>query len=78
MKTIEQLLELSKNPFYTFTPQEQAVLDDFLYKRRATRSQQSQETDSKQSSNKTRVRVRNIIPKTVDRVENAPEPTDVA
>ena len=77
MKTIEQLLELSKNPYYKFTPDEQQVLDDFLVKRRAKPSKNSQNQNSKNSEESTLVTVRNIVPKTVDRVEDAPEPTDV-
>lgn len=43
MKTIAQLLQLSKNRFYKFTPEEQKLLDDFL----ATQSgQSSQQKDS--------------------------------
>lgn len=63
MKTIEQLLELSKNPFYKFTADEQAVLDDFLLKKRATELKRSQKPRSKKSSTKTRVTVRNIVKK---------------
>lgn len=33
MKSIEQLLEISKNPYYTLTNEEQARLDDFLSKK---------------------------------------------
>lgn len=64
MKTIEQLLELSKNPYYIFTEDEKAVLDDFLLKKRDTDSKQSQSTSSNKSSKKTNVRVRNIVKKT--------------
>lgn len=76
MKTIEQLLDLSKNPYYTFTADEQAVLDDFLAMKRAKRLKSSREKSSKRSGNNTPVTVRNIVPKTIDRVEDAPEPTD--
>lgn len=65
MKTIQQLLELSKNPYYQFLPDEQAVLDDFLLKQKEKDSQSSQEKSSTESSEKTRVTVRNIVKKTL-------------
>jgi len=63
MKTIEQLLHLSKNPYYTFTQDERAVLDDFLLKQREDHSQESPKKNSKGSSKKTPVRVRNVVEK---------------
>lgn len=77
MKTIEQLLELSKNPYYKFTNDEKAVLDDFLLRKQEKASRNSQRRKLKQSEKNTPVRVRNIVPKVVPNVENAPEPTDV-
>lgn len=77
MKTIEQLLELSKNPYYVFTKNEKVVLDDFLSKKQAPRLAPSQSKNSEQSDKNTNVHVRNIVPKTIDRLEDAPEPTDV-
>lgn len=76
MKTIEQLLELSKNPYYKFSEAEKQVLDDFLAKKREDRLKPSQNTNSTNSGENTRVRVKNIVPKTIDDVEDAPEPTD--
>lgn len=76
MKTIEQLLELSKNPYYKFTQDEQVVLDDFLSKKRAKDLQNKQNPNSNPSDKSTDVRVRNIIPKVIPGVEDAPEPTD--
>lgn len=73
MKTIEQLLELAKNPYYKFTSDEQAVLDDFLEKKRAKDSQKSQEQSSNESSEKTPVIVRNIVPKVNTYPPEAPE-----
>lgn len=75
MKTIEQLLELSKNPYYVFTADEKQVLDDFLAKKRAKDSTNSQKPNSPNSDSSTPVRVRNIVPKTVPGLEDAPEPT---
>lgn len=64
MKTIQQLLELSKNPYYVFTHDERAVLDDFLAKKKDTDSTTSRKKSSTKSSKKTPVTVRNIVQKT--------------
>lgn len=61
MKTIAQLLELAKNPHYTFFPDEQKVLDDFLAKRRAKHSQPSPKKNSDDSYLQTPVTVRNVV-----------------
>lgn len=63
MKTIAQLLELSKNKFYKFTAEEQAVLDGFLLKESESGSEKSQKKTSKKSSEKTRAIVRNVVTK---------------
>jgi hypothetical protein len=63
MKTIEQLLQLSKNPYYKFLPEEKEVLDDFLLKGTAPVSTTSQKTNLNKSSKKTRAIVRNIVKK---------------
>lgn len=63
MKTIQQLLDLSKNPFYRFTDAEQAVLDDFLSQKQESDSKKSQKESSKKSSKSTPVTVRNIVQK---------------
>lgn len=76
MKSIEQLLELSKNPYYKFQADEQAVLDDFLSKKREKELKKSQKMNSKTLEGNSPVTVRNIVPKVIDRVEDAPEPTD--
>lgn len=68
MKTIEQLLSLSKNPYYKFTNDEKAVLDDFLLQRQDEDSTTSQSKSSVSSEKSTRVRVRNIVDKTIDDV----------
>lgn len=73
MKTIQQLLELSKNPYYKFTADEQAVFDSFLSKRRDSRSKKSQETDSNRLLEKTPVTVRNIVHKVDTYPPEAPE-----
>ena len=64
MKTIEQLLFLSKNPYYKLRPEEQEVLDDFLLKKQDEESQTSQKKNSKKLSANTNVRVKNVVQKT--------------
>lgn len=63
MKTIEQLLDLTKNPYYRFLPEEQRRLDSFLAKKRGKHSPQSDEQNSNELSPNTRVTVRNIVEK---------------
>ena len=63
MKTIQQLLELHKNPYYKLTAIEQEVLDDFLSKKQGSDSRRSQTTRSSESLKKTRAIVRNIVKK---------------
>lgn len=65
MKTVEQLLSLSKNPFYKFTDDEMAVLDDFLSKKRAKDLENNQKKNSQPSESDTPVIVRNIVRKTI-------------
>jgi hypothetical protein len=85
MKTIEQLLALSKNPHYKFTSQEEQELNDFLFKKRERASKRSAKKSSKESDSRTRatvtddekshgsdtVKVRNIIEKTIPQVEES-------
>lgn len=71
MKTIEQLLFLSKNPYYKLTDEEQAVIDDFLLKQQDEEKSTSQKKSSKQSTKQTNVRVRNIVEKTVPQPEES-------
>ncbi len=78
MKTIAQLLDLSKNPYYVFTAEEKQVLDDFLAKKRENDSKNSQTKKDSGSSPNTAVRVRNIVPKTIPGLPDAPEPTTVS
>ncbi len=68
MKTIEQLLDLSKNPYYKFSNDEKAVLDDFLSKKKEKDSKSSQKKKENTSERNTPVRVRNIVEKTIDDV----------
>lgn len=63
MKTIEQLLILSKNPFYKLTTAEQEVVDNFLAEKQEKTSEKSQKKSSKKSLSETPVTVRNIVKK---------------
>lgn len=63
MKTIQQLLVLSKNPFYVFTEDERVILDSFLEKKRVSDSKKSQKKNSNKLSPTTRVTVRNVVDK---------------
>lgn len=63
MKTIEQLLFLSKNPYYKLTEDEKRVLEDFLSKKQESESKSSRKKSSKQLEKPTNVRVRNIVEK---------------
>jgi len=73
MKTIEQLLFLSKNPHYQLTNDEKAVLDDFLLMKQEKESKRLQRKSSRSLEKNTPVRVRNIVTK-VDTY--APEATE--
>jgi len=73
MKTIEQLLELAKNPYYAFTSDERKVLDDFLEKKREKDLAKSQKQNSTKSSEQTPVVVKNIVKKTPTYPPEAPE-----
>lgn len=86
MKTIEQLLALSKNPYYHFSPEEEKKLNDFLSKKKAKGSKKSagsysknsdkdtpvtaDEDDERQSSGDS-VKVRNLVPKTIPGVKES-------
>ena len=63
MKTIQQLLALYDNPYYTFTKEEKEVIDNFLEKKRAKESAKSQKKNSPKSNDKTPVTVKNIVHK---------------
>lgn len=63
MKTIEQLLFLSKNPYYKLSPEEQQVLEDFLLKKQESESESFPKKNSKRFTGKIPVTVRNIVPK---------------
>lgn len=63
MKSIEQLLFLSRNPYYPMTNDEKAVLDDFLSKKQEKTPKKSQKKSTDESSKKTNVIVRNVVQK---------------
>lgn len=74
MKSIEQLLELSKNPYYTFTNDEKAVLEDFFLQKKERDSMNLPERNLPTTKKNTPVRVRNIVEKTIPQVPDANEP----
>ncbi len=78
MKTIQQLLELSNNPYYVFTNEEKQVLDDFLVKKREKDLKNSRTQKDSNSSKNTAVRVRNIVPRTIPGLPDAPEGSTVS
>jgi hypothetical protein len=85
MKTIEQLLQLSKNPYYKFSPEEEQVLNDFLYKKQEEESKKSHKknlkvsgfdtrvtaTDDRREHSSDTVKVRNVVKKTIPHVEES-------
>lgn len=79
MKTIEQLLHLSKNPYYKLTDDEKQVLEDFLSKKQESESKSSRKKNSKRLEKPTNVRVRNIVEKTIpqpEELEDGQEPAE--
>lgn len=73
MRSIEQILFLSKNPHYKLTDEEERALDDFLSKKSTKAGTKQQKRKKSTSDSSTRVRVRNIVPRTVPKVKEAPE-----
>ena len=71
MKTVEQLIHLTKNPYYKMTQDEKQVLDDFLAKKRGEHSTSSTKKKEQNSENDTPVRVRNIVEKTIPGVQES-------
>lgn len=70
MKTIDQLLKLSQNPYYKMSEDEKEVLEHFLSKEKA--KHKSQEKGS-ESSPKKRVTVRNVVKKAPTGLEESGE-----
>ena len=75
MKTIEQLLFLSKNPYYKLRPEEQEVLDDFLLKKQEEDSQKSQKKSSKKIYISLHKWIGNIrhLPRSERKAQNSPQ-----
>lgn len=63
MKTIAQLLQLSKNPYYTFTDEEKEVLDAFLLTQREQLDRQGKHSSDSSKNTPAIVISRNIVPK---------------
>ena len=62
-KPIEQLLELSKNPYFTLSDEEQARLDAFLSKKSAQQSRQKTSGNDSERNIPATVINRNIVRK---------------
>lgn len=87
MKTMEQLLFLSKNPHYKFNPEEEQRLNDFLFKKQEKASKRLAKKSSKKSEKDTpatvadeetarksssdTVKVRNVVEKIIPSVEES-------
>ena len=69
MKSIEQLLELSKNSYYTLSNEEQAELDAFLAKQSEQQRQQKTSGDSSEKNIPATVLNKNIVKKEVGEIE---------
>jgi hypothetical protein len=61
MKTIAQLLELSKNRFYKFIPEEQEALDDFLLNKSAQQNRQVKHSTGSSKQTPAIVKQKNIV-----------------
>ena len=82
MKSIEQLLELSNNPYYQFSPEEKARLDAFLFKKSAQFNQQKNSDKNSEKNIPATVINKNVVKKetgkipTVDNIVKDDEKND--
>lgn len=67
-KTIEQLLQLSKNPYYVFTSEEQEQLNTFLAKKSELLSQQRKNGKDSEKNIPATVINKNIVRKDVGEI----------
>lgn len=63
MKSIAQLLELSSNPYYAFTPEERQLLDDFLETQSRASTQQKTSSDDSEKNIPATVINKNVVKK---------------
>ena len=63
MKSIEQLLELKKNPYYQFSPEEQGRLNDFLSKNSEQKTQQKDNSNDSEKNTPVTVLNKNVVHK---------------
>jgi hypothetical protein len=61
MKTIEQLLELSKNPYYVFTKEERKELDAFLSQNSGQAKSQKTSSNSSEQNTPATVHTKNVV-----------------
>ena len=65
MKTIAQIIELSSNPYYQFSPEEQKRLNDFLAKKSDTQAPAKKNGKSSEKSTPATVHNKNNVQKEV-------------
>lgn len=65
MKDISQLLELRKNPYYQFSPEEEKAIKDFLAKNSDTQSRQKQSGKNSETSTRAIAHNKNRVQKEV-------------
>lgn len=79
MKTIEQLIELSQNQYYSLTNEEQATLDAFLFEKAAQADQQKNSGKKSEKNIPATVINKNIVKKEtgeIPTVDNVATPDD--
>jgi len=68
MKSIEQLLELRSNPYYEFTPEEKAALDDFLQPKSEQQSQTKKNGKDSEKNIPATVLNKNVVKKETGKI----------
>ena len=70
MKTIEQLLELSSNQYYTMTNEEQAQLDAFLLEKSVRQAPRKNNGNKSEKNIPATVLNKNIVKKETGKIPN--------
>lgn len=68
MKTIAQLIDLSTNPYYKFTDEEQAALDAFLSQKSAPKTYQKDNGNDSEKNIPATVINKNIVKKEIGEI----------
>lgn len=68
MKSIEQLLQLSKNPYYKFSDDEQAELDSFLSSKSEQKKSQKNSSDDSEKNIPATVLNKNVVAKEIGKI----------